>query len=136
MKKRFAFAILFCGLQVTLFAQQKPAPALSPHKQAVLKSVEAHEKDLVRLSDQVWAFAETALREHQSAKVLPTTPRGFRVERGRGWKPTALLPPLGEYDALPGLHKRRPQKNPCRRALVVTAAAPCSAQGRRQPQRR
>jgi len=123
MKKRFAFAILFCGLQVTLFAQQKPAPALSPHKQAVLKSVEAHEKDLVRLSDQVWGFAETALREHQSAKVLAdyAETQGFRVERGVAGMPTAFIASygsgkpiigiLGEYDALPGLsQKAAPQK--------------------------
>lgn len=125
MKKRFAFAILFCGLQVTLFAQQKPAPALSPHKQAVLKSVEAHEKDLVRLSDQVWGFAETALREHQSAKVLAdyAETQGFRVERGVAGMPTAFIASygsgkpiigiLGEYDALPGLsQKAAPQKEP------------------------
>ena len=53
MKKLFAFAILFCGLQVAIFAQKSPAPALSPNKQAVLKSVEVHEKHLIGLSDQV-----------------------------------------------------------------------------------
>ncbi|MCC6461372.1 MAG: amidohydrolase, partial [Saprospiraceae bacterium] len=125
MVKHFVWAFLLGASPIALVAQPTPAPAWSPNKQAVLKSVDAHEKDLVRLSDQVWAFAETALREHQSAKVLAdyAEAQGFRVERGVAGMPTAFVASfgsgkpvigiLGEFDALPGLSQKAvPQQEP------------------------
>ena len=66
------------------FSQKKTK--LTPNKDAVLKSIEKHEKELVRLSDQIWAFAETALRENNSAKVLAdyAEAQGFKVTREIG----------------------------------------------------
>jgi aminobenzoyl-glutamate utilization protein B len=87
-------------------------------KQAATASVDAHRADLVSLADQVWAFAETALRETRSAALLAdhAEKQGFRVERGVAGMPTAFVASygdgrpvvgvLGEYDALPGLSQK------------------------------
>jgi aminobenzoyl-glutamate utilization protein B len=87
-------------------------------KQAAAASVEAHKAELVSLSDQVWAFAETALRETRSAGLLAeyAEKQGFRVERGIAGMPTAfvasygegapVIAVMGEYDALPGLSQK------------------------------
>jgi len=70
------------------------------------------------MSDQIWGYAETALREHRSAKLLAdyAEQQGFRVERGVAGMPTAFIASygegrpiigiLGEYDALPGLSQK------------------------------
>jgi aminobenzoyl-glutamate utilization protein B len=87
-------------------------------KQAAVASVEARRADLVSLADQVWGFAETALRETRSAALLAdyAEKQGFRVERGLAGMPTAfvasygqggpVIAVLGEYDALPGLSQK------------------------------
>jgi aminobenzoyl-glutamate utilization protein B len=73
---------------------------------------------MTRLSDQIWGFAETALREHRSAKLLAdyAEGKGFRVERGVSGMPTAfvatfgegrpIIGVMGEYDALPGVSQK------------------------------
>ena len=87
-------------------------------KQAAAASIDARRADLVSLADQVWAFAETALRETRSAALLAdyAEKQGFRVERGVAGMPTAfvasygqgrpVIAVLGEYDALPGLSQK------------------------------
>jgi len=72
----------------------------------------------VALADQVWSFAETALRETRSAALIAdfAERQGFRVERGLAGMPTAfvasygegrpVIAVLGEYDALPGLSQK------------------------------
>ena len=107
--------MLACGL---LFAgpawTQEAAPtiAASAAKTAAVASVDRHRSELVSLSDQVWAFAETALREKRSAKLLAdyAAKQGFHVERGISNMPTAFVASygsgrpviaiMGEYDAL------------------------------------
>lgn len=89
--------------------------------------VEAQSADLIRLSDQVWDFAETALRESRSAALLAdhAERQGFRVTRGVAGMPTAFVAEygsgkpviaiLGEYDALPGIsQKAEPAQAPLR----------------------
>lgn len=114
-----------------LLLAQTPAKVLSESKQAVLRSVDTHSSALTGLSDQIWGFAETALQERQSAKVLAdyAEKQGFRVQRGVAEIPTAFIAEfgtgrpvigiLGEFDALPGLS----QKAVPRREPVVTGAA-------------
>ena len=98
---------------------------------AAVSSIDRHRPELISLSDQVWAFAETALREHRSAKLLAdyAGKQGFRVERGISGMPTAFVASygsgrpviaiMGEYDALPGLsQKAQSSKAP------LTAGAP------------
>jgi aminobenzoyl-glutamate utilization protein B len=87
-------------------------------KREIVASVDRHATELIELSDRVWAFAETALREHKSAALLSgfVEKQGFRVERGVAGMPTAfvasygrgkpIIGVLGEYDALPGLSQK------------------------------
>jgi aminobenzoyl-glutamate utilization protein B len=126
MKRTIALA---CFVLTSAFAWGEEP--VSPTKQAVVQSVDRHAKDLIALSDQIWAFAEPALREHRSAKALAdyAQRKGFRVERGVAGMPTAFIASygsgrpiigiMGEYDALPGLsQKAEPTKSP----LVAGAA--------------
>ena len=113
--------VLACGLSLAGSAWTKeatPAVVASAVKTAAVASIDRHRGDLVSLSDQVWAFAETALREHRSAKLLAdyAEKQGFRVERGIAGMPTAFVASygsgrpviaiMGEYDALPGLSQK------------------------------
>jgi aminobenzoyl-glutamate utilization protein B len=96
----------------------------SANKNAVLASVEKHQQELIKLSDLVWGFAETAMKETQSSKVLAdyAEAQGFKVTRGVAEIPTAFIAEfgsgkpiigvLGEFDALPGLsQKAQPVKD-------------------------
>ncbi len=94
---------------------QKKLPKI---KQAAVASVAAHEADLIKLSDKVWSYAETALKEYQSSKLLAdyAEHQGFTVERGVAGMPTAFIASygsgkpiigvLGEFDALPGISQK------------------------------
>ena len=101
------------------------AQKLSKNKQAVIAAVEKHEKELIRISDEIWSIAETAFEETQSAEILASyaEKNGFTVDRGVAGMPTAfvatygsgspVISVLGEFDALPGLsQKTEPTKNP------------------------
>ncbi|HLF64559.1 MAG TPA: amidohydrolase [Saprospiraceae bacterium] len=100
-------------------------------KISVQASVDRHQEELIHLSDQIWAFAELAMREHQSAKALADYAeiKGFRVTRGVAEIPTAFIAEygsgkpiigiLGEFDALPGMSQ---QAIPSRQPLLVGGA--------------
>jgi len=87
-------------------------------KEQAVASIEKHRAEIVDLSDQVWTFAETALLETRSSKLLAdyAEKQGFAVERGVAGLPTAFIASygegrpiigvLGEYDALPGLSQK------------------------------
>jgi aminobenzoyl-glutamate utilization protein B len=103
------------------FSQTK----LNNTKKAIVASVEKHKANLIQISDDIWALAETAFEENQSSKLLAdyAEAQGFIVERGVAGEPTAfvatygsgkpVISVLGEYDALPGLsQKTEPTKNP------------------------
>lgn len=105
----------------TTFGQGK----LTKSKEAILASVEKHKSNLIKISDDIWAIAETAFEENQSSKILSdyAEKQGFKVERGVAGMPTAfvatygsgkpVISVLGEFDALPGLsQKAEPNKNP------------------------
>ena len=93
------------------------------NKNAVIASVEKHQQELISLSDQIWGFAEIAMKETKSSKVLSdyAEAQGFKVTRGVAEIPTAFIAEfgsgkpiigvLGEFDALPGLsQKAQPTK--------------------------
>lgn len=115
MRKGTLLLLLLTGY-LGLTAQKKQV--IAPNKQAVLSSIQTHEKELVTLSDQVWSFAEIAMKEHKSAKVLSdyAEQQGFRVQRNVAEIPTAFIAEygsgkpiigiLGEFDALPGLSQK------------------------------
>lgn len=116
MKKRLASAAgVLAGL---LIVSQVAAGASVKKKDEAVASIERHKAEIINLSDQVWAFAETALLETRSAKALAdyAEEQGFAVERGVAGLPTAFVASygagrpvigvLGEYDALPGLSQK------------------------------
>jgi aminobenzoyl-glutamate utilization protein B len=90
----------------------------SATQRAAVAAVDQHAAEIIKLSDQVWEFAETALREHRSSKLLAdyAESQGFRVQRGISSMPTAFVASfgegrpiigiMGEYDALPGLSQQ------------------------------
>ena len=94
-------------------------------KKEAINTIEKHREVLIDMSDKIWAYAEVALEEVQSAQVLADFARkqGFRVEEGVAGMPTAFIASygsgspvigiLGEYDALPGLSQQtEPVKAP------------------------
>jgi len=113
--KTSSLAILAAVLFVT---PATPLAADSGNKQEIVSSVDRHRSELVSLSDQIWGFAETALRETRSSKVLAdyAERQGFKVSRGVAGMPTAFIASfgegrpiigiLGEYDALPGISQK------------------------------
>ena len=101
------------------------AQHISPHKEAIINSVDAHADHLIDLSDQIWELAETAFEETKSSRLLSdyAESHGFSVKRGVGDMPTAFIATYGtghpiigilaEFDALPGLSQSAsPVKNP------------------------
>jgi aminobenzoyl-glutamate utilization protein B len=109
---------LACLVSILIAAVPSIAGDAQPAKQAAVAAVDAHRTELIEIADQVWAFAETALRETRSAAVLAdyAEAQGFVVERGVAEMPTAFVASygegrpiigiLGEYDALPGISQR------------------------------
>jgi len=100
-------------------------------KEEAVASIEASRSELIELADEVWALAETALRETASAALLAdyAEDKGFTVERGVADMPTAFIATygsgspvigiLGEYDALPGISQKAQTS---KEALVPGAA--------------
>jgi aminobenzoyl-glutamate utilization protein B len=115
MKRITLFAVVALALLAPAHAQEVPPSAA---KLAATASVDRHRAELVTLSDQIWEFAETALKEYRSAALLAdfAEAQGFRVERGVAEMPTAfvasygsgrpIIGVLGEYDALPGISQK------------------------------
>jgi aminobenzoyl-glutamate utilization protein B len=116
MKKiTIVFALL---VSVSLSAQK-----MSKNKKAVIASVESHKSELIKISDSIWAAAETAFEETVSAEILASyaEKNGMKVTRGVADIPTAftatygsgkpVISILGEFDALPGIsQKAQPEK--------------------------
>lgn len=94
------------------------AQTIPKDKQSLASIIDKHETALIRLSDEIWAFAETALVESRSSKVLAdyAEQNGFKLDRGVAGMPTAFIATygsgkpiigvLGEFDALPGLSQK------------------------------
>jgi aminobenzoyl-glutamate utilization protein B len=116
LMKRFASVSLFLYAAGSLLAA-----AAVPHvavKQLAAATIEKNRDQLTALSDEVWRYAETALKETKSSKALAdfAEQKGFRVTRGVAGMPTAFVAEfgtgrpvigiMGEYDALPGLSQK------------------------------
>ena len=98
-----------------VFAQ--PGEMTSAKKTAA-KWVDKNSKSIQKASKIVWDYAEIALKEHKSAKLLSgmLEEAGFKVERGVSDMPSAFVAEYGkgkpivaflaEYDALPGLSQK------------------------------
>jgi aminobenzoyl-glutamate utilization protein B len=118
--KKVLLLILLIANSVVFSQKNKVIPF---NKTNVVLSVDKHQKELTDLSDKIWAYAETALKEHKSAKALAdyAEAQGFNVKRGVAGMPTAftaefgsgkpVIGIMGEYDALPGIsQKAQPTK--------------------------
>lgn len=133
MSRSFYAAVCLLLLLASPAAAKKPASAgkASPSQEAAVASIDRHRAEMTGLSDQVWRYAETALRESRSSKALAdfAEAQGFRVERGVAGMPTAFVATygegkpvigvLGEYDALPGISQKA---QPGKEALEPGAA--------------
>ena len=98
---------------------------MSSNNKAIIASIEKHEAELIKISDEIWGLAEEAFEETKSSELLANyaEKNGFKIERGVAGIPTAfvatygtgkpVISVLGEFDALPGIsQKAEPTKNP------------------------
>ena len=121
IRRLAALGLLTCA--ATMAAAQTDDTARL--KDAVIASIDAQRDTLIRMSDAVWAHAETALHETESSQLLAdyAEQQGFDVERGVAGMPTAFIASygegrpvigiLGEYDALPRLSQAAtPDRSP------------------------
>ncbi|WP_437368422.1 amidohydrolase [Maribacter litoralis] len=119
MKKTFLMALCLC-MSASVFAQK-----MSKDKNLIVASVEKHKAELIKISDSIWALAETAFNESESSRILAdyAEKNGLKVTRGVADIPTAftatygsgspVISILGEFDALPGIsQKTTPVKEP------------------------
>ena len=109
--------MLFLLLLLTQFTYAQNT-ASDINKKAIIASVEKHQQELINLSDSVWAYAEIAMKETRSSKILAdyAEKQGFKVTRNAANIPTAfvaeygsglpIIGVLGEFDALPGLSQK------------------------------
>ena len=117
--RKTLLTLLIVQMGVYCFAQS------NVNKDAVLASIAKQEADLIKISDEIWALAETAFEETKSAEILATyaEQQGFKVSRGVAEMPTGFIAEfgsgkpiigiLGEFDALPGLSQQATSdKNP------------------------
>src|SRR5688572_7924574 len=101
------------------------AQAARPVKQGAVALVEKQRADLIKLSDEIWAFAEVGLEEKQSSEVLAkyAEQKGFTLQRGVAGISTAFIASygsgrpviaiMGEFDALPGISQKAiPSRDP------------------------
>lgn len=113
-----------------LFAQTRDTAKFLDTKRAAVATIDKHAAEMTSLSDEVWGYAETALKETRSSKALAdwAESKGFRVTRGVANLPTAFVAEfgsgkpvigiMGEYDALPGISQKA---QPTRDALEAGA---------------
>lgn len=115
--------LLFCSPGLAVSSPDTPHLA---EKTAAAATVEKNAERMSSLSDEIWRYAETALRETKSSKALAdwAAAQGFRVTRGVASMPTAFVAEfgegkpvigiMGEFDALPGISQKA---QPTREAL-------------------
>ena len=113
--KHLPALLLMLFIHQQLFSQKTD---LSPAKKNAIESVDKHQAELTALSDSVWSYAETALKEYQSSKILSdyAENQGFKVTRNVAGLQTAFIAEygsgkpiigvLGEFDALQGLSQK------------------------------
>ena len=118
MNKHLKIICLVLVTSSSTIVNGQPKTALSANKNAVLASVAKQESALIDMSDKIWSYAETALSESKSSKVLSdyAEAQGFTVQKGVAEMPTAFIASygsgqpiigiLGEFDALPGLSQK------------------------------
>ena len=61
-KLTLSFLFLF---SITIYSQD-----YNQTKKNIIKSIENHEEEIIKISDKIWELAETAFNEHESSKLL------------------------------------------------------------------
>jgi len=130
-KKKYIFKIfsilifLFLSGNFNACLIEAASPKDKPKAKKILKlkkeafhQVDQLSEKLTRTAGQIWEFAEIAMEEYKSSKLLAQLLKdhGFNVEFGAGGLPVAFVATygqghpvigiLGEYDALPGLSQQ------------------------------
>jgi aminobenzoyl-glutamate utilization protein B len=117
-RRRMKLRLLIIAMLMAIVTPHFALASDLKKKEEAVASVDRQRDELINISNQIWAFAETALRETRSAKVLAdyAEKQGFKVERGVAGMPTAftatygsgrpVIGILGEYDALPGISQK------------------------------
>lgn len=112
-KKTHIFGLFAALLLVVI--QPVFSETLNNLKMQAGKIIDRDRALLIKTSDALWEFAEIALLEHRSARLLSDIleKKGFAVKRGVAGMPTAFIAEYGsgspiigilaEYDALPGI---------------------------------
>lgn len=113
-------ALIFLLLATPLFADVK----FVEDKKNATATIDKNSAEMTQLSDEIWRYAETALKETKSSKALAdyAETKGFRVTRNVAGMPTAFVAEfgtgkpvigiMGEFDALPGIsQKAQPTKD-------------------------
>lgn len=108
MKKIYPLLLILIPLSLS-------AQKLSSINKQALEEVDNLEGQINHVSQALWDYSETALKEHRSAELLIELleKEGFTIEKGVSGMPTAFVatygnegPAIGilaEYDALPGV---------------------------------
>ena len=111
--KKLATVLIVFSLSSIAFSA--PGTTEDPVKNEALKIIDQKSQLLIDVSDKIWEYAEIALMEYESSKLLEDVleKEGFRVEKDVADLPTAFVATYGsgspvigilaEYDALPGL---------------------------------
>ena len=111
-----ALIALFVGMPAR--AESGGVPSHLEQKTEAVQIINGMESRMTELSDEIWQYAETALRETRSSKALADWAEslGFAVTRGVAGMPTAFVAEfgtgspvigiMGEYDALPGISQK------------------------------
>ncbi|MFP4082784.1 MAG: amidohydrolase [Candidatus Aminicenantes bacterium] len=115
MKKIQFYASTFILLSFPLLALAEDNLSTQEIKKEAVNIVDQQSPLLIDVSNAIWEYAETALQEYQSSKLLAEIleKQGFSVKTGVAGLPTAFVASFGEgkpvigilaeYDALPGL---------------------------------
>ena len=118
MKNRFVLAATAFAFSASLMGATKTGVAHLTEKNAAVAAIERNRNAMTALSDEIWRYAETALKETRSSTALAdwAEKKGFRVSRGVAGMPTAFVAEygegkpvigiMGEYDALPGVSQK------------------------------
>jgi aminobenzoyl-glutamate utilization protein B len=98
---------------------------MTSEKAYAISWIDENEERIIKISDEIWEFAELGLVERRSSSLLiqELEKHGFRIQRGVAGMPTAFIASygeskpviaiMGEYDALPGLSQNRsPRREP------------------------
>ena len=121
--KLFSFIVIvlilgYFSASPLLYGGQWNSKKILNVKKEAISQVDGMSEKLTQTAAQIWEFAEIAMEEYKSSKLLAQLleDQGFKVEFGIGGLPVAFVAEygeghpvigiLGEFDALPGLSQK------------------------------